>query len=308
MEKKQFSVSTKVGYATLIDYINKQELPSPDAQTERGYACFLSSLRIFTNCFEQNGNHQTAAKDHLLRILANLTKFPPAVRAMYTIINQSMPLEEDCAALIQSLHQLAEKFMPPDMMNYDSRRTLELVRPLFGYLHQQSNIKYKRDNTGVFPYLALFDKHSLVCSITREPVVNPIELPNDGGIMEYELANQYANGHLRMTNDGCPRMLDTSGITDLKQLVLLSGGRFANLVSCTFNSAITERYDDPSDELLAPLDVDVKQLCASLSTGPFAIIPPMDLHGANTSVLTFDERGWLAVFMGYKPCGVPPAK
>ena len=227
---------------------------------------------------------------------------------MYTIINQSDPMDEDCAALIQAIHQLAQQFVPADSTDFDRRRTLEFVRPLFGYLYQQSNIKYKRDNMGVFPYLDLFERKSLICPVTQEPVMNPIALPNDAGIMEYKLANEYGIGRLRMTNPICPRMPDGSGNNDLKRLALASGGKFRKLVSFTVTPGITEKYNDASDELLTPFDIDVDQLCTQLSTGPFAIISPMDLNGGITSVLTLDERSWLAVFVGYQPCGVPPKK
>ena len=209
---------------------NVKELPSPDSQTERGYACFLSSLRVFANCFEDSA-YRTAVKDHLLRILATATKFPPAGRALYTIINQSGPMEEDCAAFIQAIHQLAQQFVPPDSTDFDPRRTLELVRPLFGHLYQQSNIKYKRDNEGLFPYLDLFEQKSLICPVTDEPVMNPIVLPNDAGIMEYGLADEYVNGRLRMTNPICPRLSNNNGNNDLKRLALASGGKFRKLVS-----------------------------------------------------------------------------
>ena len=240
--------------------------------------------------------------------MAHATKFPPAIHALYTIINQSDPMEEDCAALIQSMHQLAQKFVLADSMDFDRRRTLELVRPLFGYLYQQANIRYKRDNEGVFPYLDLFEQKSLICSVTQEPALKPIVLPNDQGLMECGLANEYANGRLRMTNPICPPMADIQGNNDLKRLALLSGGNFNKLVKFTVTPGIAEKYGDPSDELLASFDIDVNQLCTQLSTGPFAIIAPMDLNRGNTSVLTFDERGWLAVFVGYQPCSVPPQK
>lgn len=146
---------------------------------------------------------------------------------MYTIINQSVPLAEDCAALVQSFHQLAMKFVPTDTTTpYDTRRILELVRPLFGYLYQQSDVKYKRDLAGTFPFLESFENHSLLCSITHEPVVEPVELPDKGGIMEYSLAKEYVDGRLRMTKPIALHMLDNRANTDLTRLALLAGGNF----------------------------------------------------------------------------------
>lgn len=138
--------------------------------------------------------------------------------------------------------------------------------------------------------------------------MNPIVLPNNAGIMEHGLANEYVNGRLRMTNPICARLHNSNRNNELKLLALASGGKFRKLVCFTVTPELTEKYNDTSDELLAPFDVDLNQLCTQLSTGPFAIISPMDLNGRITPTLTLDERSWLAVFVGYQPCSVPPKK
>ena len=68
------------------------------------------------------------------------------------------------------------------------------------------------------------------------------------------------------------------------------------------------RYNDASDQVLAPIRVDARQICETLGAGPFAIIAPMDLGGGSRSLLTLDAQGFLAVFIGYKPCAEPPVK
>jgi hypothetical protein len=227
---------------------------------------------------------------------------------MYTFINQFSPTNEDCAALIQSLFELAKHFLPEATIAHDRRRTLELMRLVFGYLYEQSNIKYKRDQSRAFPYLALFVMKSLSCPITGETAITPIEMPNGQGIMELALAREYSTGRLRMTNPEFIGWTVRTEATALTRPSLLSGRRIKMLLHFRFDPSVSERYGDPSDEILAPIDVDVEQLRRTLSRGPFAVIPPMDLNGGKQSVLTFDERGWLAVFVGYQPCGIPPAK
>jgi hypothetical protein len=195
------------------------------------------------------------------------------------------------------------------MANPDPQRTLELVRPLFDYLHQRSNTKYKRDATDVFPFLDLFEVKSLSCPISGEPVIHPVVLACERGIMEQGLASEYSTGRLRMTNPVCYRLTPDSGKpTDLTRLAILSGGRFSKLLHFSANLGVTECYDDPSDELLIPPPVDINQLCARLPPGVFGIVSPTDLKGGNTSVLTLDERGWLAVFVGYQACGAPGSR
>jgi hypothetical protein len=227
---------------------------------------------------------------------------------MYTFINQLSPTNEDCAALIQSLFELAPHFLPDATIAHDRRRTLELMLLVFGYLYEQSNIKYKRDQSGAFPYLDLFEMKFLSYPVTGETAIAPVEMPDGQGIMELALAREYSTGRLRMTNPEFIGWTVGTEATALTRSSLLSGGRITMLLHFTVDASVTERYGDPSDEILAPIDVDVEQLRRTLSRGPFAVIPPMDLNGGNQSVLTFDERGWLAVFVGYKPCGMPPAK
>jgi hypothetical protein len=227
---------------------------------------------------------------------------------MYTFINQLYPTNEDCAALIQSLFELAIHFLPDTAVAYDRRRTLELMRLVFGYLYEQSNIKYKRDQSGAFPYLDLFEMKSLSCPLTGETAIAPVEMPKGQGIMELALAREYSTGRLRMTNPEFIGWTVETGATALTRSSLLSGGRIKKLLHFTVDASLTERYEDASDEILAPIKVDGEQLRRTLSRGPFAVIPPMDLKGGNQSVLTFDEQGWLAVFVGYQPCGIPPAK
>ena len=227
---------------------------------------------------------------------------------MYTFINQLSPTNEDCAALIQSLFELAIHFLPDTTVAYDRRRMLELMRLVFGYLYEQSNMKYKRDQSGAFPYLDLFEMKSLSCPLTGETAIAPVEMPNGQGIMELALAREYSTGRLRMTNPEFIGWTVGTEATALTRSSLLSGGRIKMLLHFTVDASLTERYEDPSDEILAPIDVDGEQLRRTLSRGPFAVIPPMDLNGAKQPVLTFDEQGWLAVFVGYLPCGIPPAK
>lgn len=122
--------------------------------------------------------------------------------------------------------------------------------------------------------------------------------------MERSLAREYQTGLLRKTNSNLNHF-HTTDATDRTRLSLLSGGRFKR---STIMYPMDNRYNDASDQVLAPIRVDARQICETLGVGPFAVIAPMDLRGSSRSLLTLDSRGRLAVFLGYKPCAEPPVK
>jgi hypothetical protein len=141
--------------------------------------------------------------------------------------------------------------------------------------------------------------------VTQETVVDAVELSNGYGIMERGLATEYATGLLQKTNTALNHFY-TVEATECTRLSILSGGRFKRLTH--MNPVEEYYYNDVTDQILAPISVDARQICNTLAVSPFAVIAPMDLGGGSRSVLTLDERGFLAVFVGYKPCAAPPVK
>lgn len=240
-------------------------------------------------------------------MVAAFTRFPPATRALYTFLNQHVPLDEDRAALAQALFEFAKEFAPVEVMvimDANQSRIFELMRSVFGYLHQQATKRYKRDRRDDFPYISAFKTTSLLCPVTQETVIDAVELSNGEGIMERSLATEYQIGLLRKTNSVLNHF-HTMDATDFTRLNMFSGGRFKRL---THMKPVDERYYDPSDQILASISVDAQQICGTLAVGPFAVIAPMDLGGGSRSNLTLDAQGSLAVFVGYKPCAAPPDK
>ena len=242
-------------------------------------------------------------------MIAAFTRFPPATRALYTILNQHSPLEEDKAALAQALFEFAKQFTPVEVMvimDTNQSRIFELMRSVFGYLHQQATKRFKLDLSNNLPYFAAFKINSLLCSITEEPVVDAVELSNGCGIMERALATEYQSGLFRKTDPDLYQF-GTVEVTETTCLSLLSGRRFKKLAHMS-NPMLNGYYNDATDLVLAPLSVDAEQICDTLANTPFAIIAPMDLEGGSQPALTLDKRGLLAVFVGYTPCAEPPVK
>jgi hypothetical protein len=225
------------------------------------------------------------------------------------LLNQHVPLDEDRAALAQSLYEFAKQFTLVEaliIMDPHQSRIFEMMRPVFGYLHAQATIRYKRDILDSHPFLDSLKIMSLVCSVTQETVLDAVQLSN-GAVMERTLAMHYRTGLLRKTNKDLKdqHLGDTSEYT---RLSVLSGGRFKRLTVMQMNVVDAVHYNDNSDHILAPIKVDARQICETLAVGPFAVIAPMDLGGGSRSTLTLDAQGFLAVFLGYKPCASPPDK
>jgi len=270
--------------------------------------------------FAKRLGHEKAVQDKLLCLFALLTRFPPAVRSLYSLLMQIKPTDADRAALVQSVFELAIDFLPAEMVNGDRRCLFEASRLLFGYFYQicysdqdSESVAFPQEEETVY-YLDSFQYVSLQSPATLETVVDPVYLPSIGKVMERSLAAEYTTGALRMTN---PRFIDllidedSSAVTgNLRRICVSFGGRMSGVT-----------FSDPECNPTTPAgnyglhnveqawtNPDMRQLSETISKGPLAVIAPMELKAGIEPVLTVDSDGLLAVFVGMARCTAPPVK
>lgn len=65
-------------------------------------AMMLSTLRVFSHITSAR-NMDRPSQDAVLHLIYTLTRFPPAVRAVHTLMNGKSPRESDRAVLCQTL-------------------------------------------------------------------------------------------------------------------------------------------------------------------------------------------------------------
>jgi hypothetical protein len=240
-------------------------------------------------------------QDHLLRDISELTRFAPAVRAVYVLLSQSSPTPEDRAALVQCLYHICQE-IPQHFV--DPTRILDNSQSLFGWLYQRASLRTDGSKSPVLGYLHSFKTKDLVCRITNEPVIDAV-MTTDDGIVERCVAEEYQSLALRRTrtfNFGATQI----GTASQDRLSSFSGGRFRKVV--WFNHAFHHVISTlpPSPHVLAPIDLN--GFLNSLNSSPLAIIAPKDLKSVTAPALTRDSQGAVCVYTGRAACAVAPVE
>src|SRR5512142_1385367 len=93
---------------------------------------FLSSLRVFAHLATKD--HDQRMQDSILHVLHVLTRFPPAVRAMYILLGGNVPRPAECASLVQAAHEVIFDMLSNSTLAGQKTRALEGSRLFFGML------------------------------------------------------------------------------------------------------------------------------------------------------------------------------
>lgn len=109
----------------------------PLGSSERGLANFLSSLRVVAGLISAHKMNESE-QDAVLRILMLLTKFPPAIRAMYILMRGEAPHELERAALVQCFYEVLKTVVPLGVVQGDPSRLLEGSCLLFGLILEKA--------------------------------------------------------------------------------------------------------------------------------------------------------------------------
>lgn len=268
-----------------------QEIVSSETQSEEGYACFLSYLMVFASLFDERGLSPLSRyqQNILLRNLADLLQFPPAVRCMYSLLNRRTPPYEDCAALAQCLYLFGQALGANLAQDFDLRNS----RIIFESLHAQLNIEAAESSNVALDVLEGFEHCSLSCNATNKTAAFGISLNsrNASVLVEKKVAEYYINGPLKMTH------YTGRGITlASERLSIYSGGRFPGIIHSRAPVGDHRRQIN----LLTLLNNN--NLDFSL-----AVIAPKDLKSAAAPKLSRDLRGRMCVYTGMDlgECGSP---
>ncbi|KAF2012520.1 hypothetical protein BU24DRAFT_484177 [Aaosphaeria arxii CBS 175.79] len=206
----------------------------PVEQSQRGMSVFLSTLRVLQQ--KQDGlfggdGMEEAQQDGLLHLVRLLTRFPPAVRAMYTLMQKKTMSFSERAALSQSLYEVLKDIVPLEIVK-STTRLFEGSRLLFGLLLEKAkHLKVTEKGQSARPYLKSLRTIDLRNRITMEPVAIPVQAVI--GLIDKGVADAFsANGSLKWTDDTNTTPVGTIDI-DLQRIALLSGG--SNPYVATYN-------------------------------------------------------------------------
>ncbi|KAK0721004.1 hypothetical protein B0H67DRAFT_487271, partial [Lasiosphaeris hirsuta] len=301
--------STRViglGQNRIYLYGKHWELPAKP-QTERGMAVFLSCLRVAVQNIRQEAGDTSSQTlhDSVLHVLHVLTRFPPAVRAMHLLLQESILEVEKCAALVQACYQVVKEMMSASPVARFPTRHLEGSRLFFGtLLCKAKSLALNGEDGSVLPYISSMKCVHLTNSETMEPIAHPVDTRI--GLMERGFFNALKAGIIQFTEAELNKSLSLSDLDGrTKRAVLLSGGLVSTNTMFDMNIlSLSDRYDE--DKIFGPGEIsNIIQLAGNASMAKMQVVAPRSLGTAPNPVLTLDRDGFLAVYLRRKPCGGP---
>lgn len=267
-------------------------------------AAFLSSLRLFTDRMNTKKMNQTS-QNAILCLVLFFTRFPPALRAIYTLMSGKSPRPSECAALVQVLYEVVKDIVPLELVDSDEARILEGSRLLFGFLLDRA-IQMEDADQNSFPYLWSLKTIDLKSFETMEPVEVPVL--TSVGLVEEGYYKAYREGGILSWCNGEEPLEAVRLDHQTRRIALLCGGMVPEITI----------FDSDSLSHLSPgRDIEVEELIKEQSFSSlnhlttlcgrnnFAVVPPADLPSSTAPALTLDQDGLLAVYVGRTPCAAP---
>lgn len=269
-------------------------------------AAFLSSLRLFTDRINTKKMSESS-QDAILRLILLFTRFPPALRAVHTLMNAKSPRKSECAALVQALYQVVKDIVPLELVQSDEGRILEGSRLLFGFLlDRATQVAMENVDQNYFPYLWSLKTIDLKNSETMEPVGAPIM--TSVGLVEEGYYEAYKQGGMLSWCNGQEPLEELRLDHQTRRITLLCGGMVSEvtLFDSDSLSSLPRNRDHEEEELLGGQAFsNLNNLATICGRSNFAVVPPADLPSSNAPALTLDRDGLLAVYVGRAPCASP---
>lgn len=292
-------------------YLNGPHWELPTKQTERGMAMFLSSLRMAVHLITHGEKAEKAEAHHdsALHILHVLTRFPPAVRALHILLEGSVPTEEECAALVQACYQVIVDMLATSVLATSRERTLEGSRLFFStVLCKTKEFALKDGDGSMFPYISSMKAVDLTNSETMEPIAFPVDTIL--GLMEKGCFDALKSGIIQFTEDELNKSLNRTVLDGrTRRAALLSGGTLStntmfDMEILYSGSRYTEGFDEAKIIHLGDF-TNILFHASNASIAKLQVVAPASLNTAPNPALTLDRDGFLAVYLGRKPCGAP---
>ncbi|KAL6299835.1 hypothetical protein BKA93DRAFT_571391 [Sparassis latifolia] len=265
-------------------------------QTDRGMAAFLSSLLVFANYLSVagNSNEEKNMQNRVLNHLLALTRFPPAVRALYILtLNESL-LPEEMHALSETVYHLALDVSHPFVTKGDLSRAFEGARVLFGVLIERTKGVFTFPESDVRASQSkLFSKVLLSCGLSGEPLDDAV-LYGDILVNRAAVSIRRLGGVLFDPSVGTPEV--TPVPIHVQRLIQSSGRKTSQLI--VFNDSV-----EPVTILTHSLRPSTLAAGIDKANVELQIHAPLSLRGVVTPALTLDEVGFNAVYIARAaPC------
>lgn len=284
------------------------------AQSDRGKAMFLSSLRVFASIL-QDMQSDNGARDDAYFVFDALTQFPPALRCLHLLVSGQTPTIHDCAALSQSMFEVLRVYVVMDAITQDSGRLFEGSRLLFGFILElaksfrmtfNGNSASEDQATQESCHTSAFHTYDIRDHKTHEPVLHAFQTPN--GLIEANLFSQLQHGGILAGTHLQSLLTLVETDPKLTRIALQSGGIRPEVLVLSLSN-LRDSYRERLGNSVQSLDLDrprdLLSLAEMCSRHGLAMYGPSQLVSAVAPCLTFDRNAHLAVYTGEKPCAMP---
>lgn len=286
------------------------------AQSDRGMALFLSSLRVFTSIL-QDVQSEESVRDAAYYVFEELTRFPPALRCLHLLVGGQTPTVFECAALSQSVFQVLKAYMHLEMdaITRDPARLFEGSRLIFGFILRSAKSLHETPDGGRaneeeaasgLRYTSAFQTYDLRDHKTQEPVLHTLQTSN--GLIEASLLHALQEGGVLAETHLQSFLIQTETDPRLTRFALQSGGTSPEVLVLS-SSELKNSYGPNRVGINHALDFDklssLLQLAEMCGRNGLAVHGPSQLTSAVAPCLAFDCNAHLAVYTGEQPCGEP---
>lgn len=275
----------------------------PVAQSDRGLAMYLSSLRVFTSTL-QDFSEDELMQEAIFRVFDQLTHFAPALRCLAILAKGRTPTAPECAALGHAFFTaLDSHFLTLKMiLNSERGRLFEGSRLLFGFILESARSVKTLLKADPIKYVSAFTLVDVKDCKTTEAVFSPVQTSD--GVVEESLFRAFQQGGALADSHLQSFMTQTTLDTNLARFAKLSGGVATEVMTLSIGEL---RYLENLPLEMHQLS-DPGHLAELCGRNKLAVYQPRQLDSAVAPCLTFDRKAHLAVYTGQQPCGIPGKK
>ncbi len=247
----------------------------------------LSALRVFTGLINAK-RMEDQQQDAVLHVIYLLTRFPPAVRAVHTLMNGKSPRPCEQAALAQAVYQVLKDIVPMPLVKSDTGRIFEGARLLFGLILEKAK-HLKLAESVRLPYISSLKIFDLRNTFTMEPIFSAVQTPF--GLVEAGYYEALQDGGVLYWKSGEVPLSALPLENRTNRITLLCGGMVPQVTVFDLNSLNSmPQYPDKGDvdpvTMSREYDLSFKTPCLS-GPRPSTSKSPKCLDSLETIKITF---------------------
>ena len=243
----------------------------------------LSTLRVFAGLI--NAKHmEDQQQDAVLHVVHLLTRFPPAVRAVHTLMNGKSLRPCEQAALAHGLYEVLRDIVPLPLIRSNTGRILEGARLLFGLILEKAK-HLKLEESVRLPYISSLRVLDLRNTFTMEPIFSAVQTPF--GLVEAGYYEALQGGGVLYWKSGEVPLTALPLDNRTNRLALLCGGMIHQVTAFDLNS-LSSMPQYPDKGVVDP--VTVSREYVSFYHAPLSFSPKPNIFDFSMPIFLRDNQ------------------